>query len=151
MDYLEILTISNIVIITLIGLFILNWINNLDKIKCDCSNTNKKIFIKAWWFFIIVYYISEVFIYLLSGSKDTLSNFIKYNNLLLGFNLIIGFLSAIMIIVTYKYINYLKTSNCKCSQGKTQELLYIYSKINIAIIGFILLLMIFVGLTFIFK
>jgi len=151
MDYLELLTIFNIVIIVLIGLFILNWINNLDKIKCECSNTNNKVFIKAWWFFIIVYYISEVFIYLLSGSKDTLSNFIKYNNLLLGFNLIIGFLSAIMIVVTYKYINYLKTSNCKCSQGKTQELLYIYSKINIAIIGFILLLMIFVGLTFIFK
>jgi Na+-driven multidrug efflux pump len=151
MDYLELLTIFNIVIIVLIGLFILNWINNLDKIKCECSNTNKKVFIKAWWFFIIVYYISEVFIYLLSGTKDTLSNFIKYNNLLLGFNLIIGFLSAIMIVVTYKYINYLKTSNCKCSQGKTQELLYIYSKINIAIIGFILLLMIFVGLTFIFK
>ena len=151
MNYLELLTIFNIVIIVLIGLFILNWINNLDKIKCECSNTDKKVFIKAWWFFIIVYYLSEVFIYLLSGSKSTLSDFIKDNNLLLGFNLIIGFVSALMIIVTYRYINYLKTSDCKCSQGRTQELLYIYSKINIAIIAIIILIMIFVGLTFIFK
>jgi hypothetical protein len=151
MDYLELLTIFNIVIIVLIGLFILNWINNLDKIKCECSNTNKKVFIKAWWFFIIVYYLFEVFIYLLSGTKGTLSDFIKYNNLLLGFNLILGFVSALMIIVTYRYINYLKTSNCKCSQGRTQELLYIYSKINLAIIAIIIALMIFVGLTFIFK
>jgi hypothetical protein len=151
MDYLELLTIFNIVIIILIGLFILNWINNLDKIKCECSNTDRKVFIKAWWFFIIVYYLFEVFIYLLSGTKETLSDFIKDNNLLLGFNLIVGFVSALMIIVTYRYINYLKTSDCKCSQGRTQELLYIYSKINIAIIAIIILIMIFVGLTFIFK
>ena len=151
MDYLELLTIFNIVIIILIGLFILNWINNLDKIKCECSNTDRKVFIKAWWFFIIVYYLFEVFIYLLSGAKETLSDFIKDNNLLLGFNLIVGFVSALMIIVTYRYINYLKTSDCKCSQGRTQELLYIYSKINIAIIAIIILIMIFVGLTFIFK
>ena len=151
MDYMELLTISNIIIIILIGLFILNWINNLDKIKCECSNTNKKIFIKAWWFFIIVYYTLEVLIYLLSGTKYTLSDFIKYNNLLLGFNLILGFVSAIMIIITYRYINYLKTSECKCSQGKTQELLYMYSKINIVIIALIIVIMIFVGMRFIFK
>jgi hypothetical protein len=51
MDYLELLTIFNIVIIVLIGLFILNWINNLDKIKCECSNTNNKVFIKAFLIF----------------------------------------------------------------------------------------------------
>ena len=148
MDYLELLTILNIIIIIIIGLFILNWINNLDKNNCKCSNTNKKIYIKAWWFFIIIYYIFEVFIYLTTNTGQSLSDFIKYNNLLLGFNLIIGFISAIMIVVTYRYLNYLKTSKCKCSLNKSQQLLYIYSKINIAIIVIFLVIIFFIALTY---
>jgi len=148
MDYLELLTVLNIVIIIIIGLFILNWINNLDKNNCKCSDTNNKIFIKAWWFFIIMYYIFEIFIYLLMNTGQTLSDFIKYNNILLIFNLLVGFVSAIMIVITYRYLNYLKSSNCKCSLSKSQELLYIYSKINIAILVIFIVIIFFIALSY---
>jgi hypothetical protein len=142
MDYLELLTIFNIVIIVLIGLFILNWINNLDKIKCECSNTNKKVFIKAWWFFLILYYSSILIIYVLTNNNQSLSDFIQFNNIILSMNLIIGIVAVIMVIITYNYINNLKKNNCNCSLSKSQELLFLYSKINIAIIVIVIIIFI---------
>ena len=58
MDFFNIFTIINYIFIIIIGLFILNWIHHLDKIKCECSNNNNKVFIKAWWFFLIIYLIT---------------------------------------------------------------------------------------------
>lgn len=142
MDYLNIFTIINFIFIIIIGLFILNWIHHLDKIKCKCSDNNSKVFIKAWWFFLIIYYSSILIIYLFTNNNKSLSDYIQFNNIILSMNLIIGLIAVIMVIVTYNYINNLKKNKCDCSISTSQDLLFLYSKINIAII--IILIIIFI-------
>ena len=124
----------NICLILIFGFFILNWLHSLDKNpKCECSNDNKKTYIKLWWFFLIIYNLSVVIMFLFSDS-NSISDYIALNDLLIGVNTIFGIFSIVILFITYLYINKLKKINCKCSFGKTETFLYYYTKISIIIL-----------------
>lgn len=140
MNIQDIIVFVNIALILVFGFIILNWLHSLDKNNCKCSNDNKKTYIKLWWFFLIIYNISVVFMYIFNDKTSSISDYIAFNDLLIGINTIFGIFSILILIITYLYINNLKKINCKCSFGKTETFLYYYTKISIFIfISFLIL------------
>jgi len=134
MNTSDIIVITNIVLILAFGFIILNWLHSLDKNNCKCSHDNKKTYIKIWWFFLIIYNLSVVLMYIFNNETSSISDYIAFNDLLIGINTIFGVFSIIILIITYLYIKKLKKINCKCSFGKTEKFLYYYTKISIFII-----------------
>lgn len=144
-------------IITIVHIYIfligLKWINILEETKCECSEDNRRYYIKNFIIFYILYIIFTVALYIFGFialyiiKKLNLVNYILDNNIILIIIGIIVFLISILsicvvfaswlnVIFSITYINYLDVKKCKCSQTKSRDLYYMW---NILLLVFIII------------
>lgn len=131
------------IILIIIYLNAINWLNNLDDIKCECGYDWKKDFIKAFLYILFGFDVFLLYvIYILKYKSETIIHFFinKYYGRNLGYFLIFLFGSLIIfnIIISFIYIENLKKINCKCSEDIRRDIYHYYN----IIIGILYILII---------
>ena len=108
---------------------VLKWIERMENMKCECSNTRPRFFIKHYMLFYILF--STVLciynIYLTLYDQDKYGLSFKYQ---IPFSMI-WFLN---VIVSIQYIEYLKKINCQCSDDFIRYIYEVYCWFRVAII-----------------
>lgn len=134
---------SNAVFI-MIALFVIYSINEIEKSTCDCIITTKKTYIKEWFGFLIVYHITLLILFLLSGEKcqDVFTQLyiIPYLSIII---LIIFIIHIIMCFRAFIYLNELRVT-CKCAYNLSQKILFWYFLIIIGLFTSIVFLFIII-------
>lgn len=108
-----------------ISYLIIQWITNIEKINCKCSESYKRNYIKYGWYFIIIINILSLIINLIN--KIYVKIIIDYDL----FKLIYSLVSIYVIILTINYIYDLKINKCLCSEDYKREVAYYYSIIEL--------------------
>lgn len=115
----------------------ISWIQNLDKIECECSENWKKSGLEYWAYFAIfmsvVTFVLNVFFYFTNGKS------FEFNPYFMGLFSIFSFMNT---IGTLLYIYNLKSIDCKCSEDMKREILYIYNWFKIALLIITLILIV---------
>jgi len=128
------------------NIFLINWISDLEKNKCDCSRDWKRDFIKHWLIFTSVLIGMNTIAYLITVFTNKI--YLKNMNL---YSYVVYFVSILNLILSIMYIKQLKDSNCECSNNELKYTYYIYSWVilvlNIPVV-FITLYLFFTGYGF---
>jgi len=128
----------------IIQLFIIYTLYDLEKkINCECSNNQRKIFLKEWFIFIVI-----LNIFIMIGFF--ISNYICYDNYIknymqYGIFIILSIINIIMIIRLFIYINWLR-NECKCGYETKEKIIYYYLIITFIIIFITILFIIIMGI-----
>lgn len=104
---------------------ILNYIDNLERIDCNCSDTWRSKFIKFYSTYLIVI---QTFIILVD-----IKTLLKFIRIVLPFYLVTQILGIFYLITIFQYSSNLKKSKCKCSNKWERDLMYYYSLILITV------------------
>jgi len=149
---IELSYITSCVITYAVIIYILYWLYNLEKINCDCAMKERKIYIKYFWYFILILNII-ILIYAISNNNSKYYiDIIKYNYntflIYLIFTFIINLLTLLNAVNTYKYINELK--ECSCSNTIHKKIIYYYSLFSIIILSIFLFIYFILNIFFIF-
>jgi hypothetical protein len=114
-------------------IYILNWLNNID--KCTCSHIDEGKYLKEWFTFFIIIDIIWLFILIALGINNIYTKYIA------GFVLIAGFVNFIFIIRTIMYIHKLKKNKCKCGSMFQETSIYSVLLFGVSLIAFALVLL----------
>lgn len=120
----------------------IKWIYHLEKIKCECSNTFHKKYVKKW---IHIYLIVTTLIYLYNVYY--IFNQTKIKQISYVFQLPFTLFSMINIIVSIHYIDKLKKTNCECSNHFGREIYYIFSLLKLGILSFFMVILLIITLS----
>ncbi len=119
-----------------ISILFLQWILKMENIKCSCSVDWKREYIKHYIFL----YLFALGVNLLSNIYNIINN--KNPNVLLHyFNVLMGLLTIINIIISIIYINELKNNRCLCSEDIRREIYYYFNIIELSIQIFLIFIM----------
>jgi hypothetical protein len=125
-------------VFTAIELFIyvktLQWLFDLNKIDCKCSNDKRKEFIEMW---IQIYIAISIAMYFFNVYYLWLDNGPPVGNIISLIKFIVAIFSMVNMILSIQYIQNLKDIDCSCSEDTSREMYFIYNWIKI---GFIVLL-----------
>ena len=121
----------------------LNYIDNLERINCNCSDTWRSKFIKFYSTYLIV-----IQTFIIMVDIKTLLSFIR---ILLPFYLVTQILGIFYLITIYQYSSNMKHSKCKCSNKWERDLMYYYSLILITVYLVIFLINILYLTNILFK
>ena len=137
-----ILSIMISIIVLIINVNALLWINKLDTMNCECSESYMRSYIKYYLYFIIVINSIDIilFMYLYTNNISLLeltSN--SLYNIYTSFKLIFSIFSIINIVIVIIFINKLKELNCECSEDIRREIYWIYNIILACYIGIVFL------------
>jgi len=124
-----------------ISILALNWIYNLEKIKCKCSKDWKRDFIKYYIYIYLVFIIVSVisFFIILVYPKIITSVYMKVFSIIKN---VVGLLTLINIVISIIYIYNLKKENCICSEDIAREIYYIWNIISASVNLFVIFLFI---------
>jgi len=149
MDYAILVPIIIVTVLTVIELVIygktLEWLLNLDKIDCKCSDDTRKTFIKIW---IQIYIGFSIIVYVMNMYFLLIGKSVPKNNILGFIKFVVGICSMANLILSIQYIQNLKDVECKCSENISREVYFIYNWIKV---GFIIFFFIVLSLAFIFT
>ena len=121
------IVLSSLVVIAING-YILNYVLNLEKVKCECSANWQRDFIK--YYSIVSITISSIMILLvLSGLKLP----VLLKKLLNVVGYILRILTLVNLFVLYTYSTNLVLKNCNCSEDTARGFMKCYSMIIIGI------------------
>lgn len=138
-----------ITILTIIEMVIyaktLEWLFDLEKLGCKCSDDGRKDFIKIW---IQIYIGVSIVMYFLNMYYLSKGTKIPESNILSMVKFTVGIFSLVNLILSIQYIQNLKDIDCKCSENVSREVYFIYNWIKI---GFIILFFIVMCLAFVFA
>jgi hypothetical protein len=142
---------SNVVFI-MIALFVIYSMNQIEKSTCDCIITTKKTYIKEWFVFLIIYQLTLLILFLLSGEKCR--NIFTERYIIPSLSIIILIIFIIHIIMCFRafiYLNELRVT-CKCAYNLSQKILFWYFLIIIGLFtSIVFLLIIFILYIIIFM
>jgi len=127
-----------IIIVIKIFIIIINinasmWINKLEKIKCACSESYMRSYIKYFLYIFITMSIFSIIMNLYlyfnnMNSVDIYKYFSKTTLFIIYILNVIYILSAyINIVISIIFINKLKELNCECSEDIRREVYWIYN------------------------
>jgi hypothetical protein len=137
-----------VTVLTVIELVIygktLEWLLNLEKIDCKCSDDTRKTFIKIW---IQIYIGFSIVVYTMNMYFLLIGKSVPKNNILGLIKSVIGIFSMANLILSIQYIQNLKDIDCKCSENISREVYFIYNWIKV---GFIILFFVVLCLVFFF-
>ena len=113
------------------------YMDKLEKTGCDCAEHPYRKPIKQYLTFAIAYFLITVFL----PPTVTVS--------LLGpvagivyviIDLVFTLVSLVFFVLMMRYINYLSVEKCKCSEGNTRDVLYIYSILEVVLLSLLVIL-----------
>lgn len=112
------------------------YIDKLEKVGCDCAEHPYRKSIKNYLVFAIVYFLVTVFLppalaVDLLGPVGGLAYVVA--------DLVFTVVSLVFFVLMMRYINYLSVEKCKCSEGNTREILYIYSIIEVILLSLLVI------------
>ena len=114
-------------------IYILNWLNNID--KCTCSKIPEGKYLKEWFTFFIIFDLIWLFVIIAFGINNV---YVQY---LMVFTLIIGITNMVFMIRTIIYIHRLKENKCKCGSTFQQSSIYGVLLFLVSFIAFIFLIL----------
>ena len=142
------------IVILMININASMWINKLEKIKCACSDSYMRSYIKYFLYILIPISIFSIVmnLYLYFNNMDA-SGIYKYFSkttlLVLNIlNVIYVLYALINIVIAIIFINKLKELNCECSEDIRREVYWIY---NIVMASLICIMFSIIILSFIFN
>ena len=119
---------------------IVYYLNNLQKIGCDCALNNKRNFIFGYTIFNILFAVPQLF-------TDKITKFlVKYPIAVFG----LFALALSNIVITLLYIEEIKKANCKCSESVFRDMMYYLSIINACLYGIMILMIIYASYLYLF-
>jgi len=142
------------IVILMININASMWINKLEKIKCACSDSYMRSYIKYFLYILIPISIFNIVmnLYLYFNNMDPSSiykYFSKTTLLVLNIvNVIFVLYALINIVIAIIFINKLKELNCECSEDIRREVYWIY---NIVMASLICIMFSIIILSFIFN
>jgi len=113
------------------------YLNKLEQIGCDCAEHPYRNRIKTFLKFAIGYFLITVFF--------PPSVAVKYFGSVVGIvyvliDIVFTLISLVFFILMMRYIKYLSIEKCKCSEGNTREILYIYSVVEVILLSLLVIL-----------
>lgn len=139
-----------LLIIVSFGILIINinaiiWIHKLEDIKCACSESWMRAYIKHFLYIFILFSIYNIIItiYMYYNNFKVIKISSSLSLILNIIHMIISIFGLINIFIVIIFINKLKELNCVCSEDIRREVYYIYNTISLSIIAFYLF--IFIG------
>ena len=142
------------IVILMININASMWINKLEKIKCACSDSYMRSYIKYFLYILIPISIFNIVmnLYLYFNNMDASGinkYFSKTTLLVLNIvNVIFVLYALINIVIAIIFINKLKELNCECSEDIRREVYWIY---NIVMASLICIMFSIIILSFIFN
>jgi hypothetical protein len=137
------LTIANAISVVgkLLGLILLIvayiYITKLESTGCDCSVHPYRGSIHTYLTFAIAYFVITVFF----PPSLAVSVFGPIGGMAYVIvDVIFTLVSLVFFILMMRYIKYLSVEKCKCSEGNTREVLYIYSVVEVVILSLLVVL-----------
>jgi len=131
-------------VVLLININAIIWINKLEYIKCACSESWMRSYIKNFLYIFILFSILNIVltIYMYSNNFDNTKLPTSLSLVINIFHMIISIFGFINIFIVIIFINKLKEINCVCSEDIRREVYYIYNTISLFLIAFYLFLFI---------
>jgi hypothetical protein len=131
-------------VILLINVNAIIWITKLEDIKCACSESWMRSYIKNFLYIFILFSILNIVltIYMYSNNFDNTKIPTSLALVISIFHMIITIFGFINIFIVIIFINKLKEINCVCSEDIRREVYYIYNTISLFLIAFYLFLFI---------
>jgi len=129
----HITSIVSLLIGTSLQACIVYYLNNLQKIGCECAINSKRNFIFGYTIFNILFAVPQLF-------TDKIIKFlVKYPIAIFAL-----FASALSnIVITLLYIEEIKKANCKCSESVFREMMYYLAIINACLYAIFFLMIIY--------
>ena len=117
--------------ILLININAIIWITKLEDIKCACSESWMRSYIKNFLYIFILFSILNIVltIYMYSNNFDNTTIPTSLSLVISIFHMIISIFGFINIFIVIIFINKLKEINCVCSEDIRREVYYIYNTI----------------------
>jgi hypothetical protein len=118
------------------------YIDKLEKTGCACSvhpyreSIHTYLIISLSYFFITVFFPPSVAVSILGPIGSLAYLVIEF---------VFTIVSLVFFILMMKYIKYLSVEKCKCSEGNTREILYIYSVVEVVLLTLFVVLPILVS------
>jgi hypothetical protein len=114
-------------------IYILNWLNNID--KCTCSHIPEGKYLKEWFTIFIIIDLIWLFTVITFGINNV---YVKYLAVLILF---VGITNMVFIIRTIIYIHTLKKNKCKCGSVFQQSSIYGVLLFGVSFIAFCFLIL----------
>jgi len=127
--------ILQLVIIVLFGVTYM-YIEKMEKAGCECALHPYRDFIKYFPIFAVLYLVLTLFNPLFIMKKPSFAPILAILNTIYTIGAFVFFIMAI------RYINFLVSEKCKCSDDVRREIVYYWSIVHVAIIALGLLLVI---------
>ena len=113
------------------------YIDKLEKTGCECAAHPYQKPIKKFLIFAISYFLVTIFL------PPTLA--VSLLGPVAGFayvivDIIFTFVSLVFFVLMMRYTKYLSLEKCKCIEGNTREILYIYSILEVIILSLLVIL-----------
>jgi hypothetical protein len=132
---LSIHVILQLVIIILFGVTYM-YIHKMEQAGCECAMHPYRNFIKYFPIFAVLYLLLTMLNPVIIMKQPSMAPVLAILNILYTLGAFVFFIMAI------KYINFLVSEKCKCSEDVRREMVYYWSIVHIAIIAIGLLLVI---------
>jgi hypothetical protein len=113
------------------------YIDKLEKTGCECANHPYRKSIKRYLVFAIIYFVITVSIPP-SVAIDLFGQSAGIAYVLV--DLVFTIISLVFFVLMMRYIKYLSIEKCKCSEGNTREILYIYSVLEVVLLSLLVIL-----------
>ena len=118
----------------LINVLIFNYVYQLEKKNCKCSEDWRRDYIK---YFALISIIAEPFFTYLNNRKIKKQILLQLIIFLLGFSYLIG--SILYIYYLFTYSQQMIKDKCDCSEKWERDFIYYYIRVILALYAFILL------------
>ena len=134
-----VVAVSSLVIIA-INSYILNYLLNLEKSECECSDNWQRDYIK--YYSVVAITVSSILLVLMAlGLRHPRA----LNNLLSVVSYLLKFFTLINIFVLYNYSRNLVLKNCNCSENTARTFMKYYSMLIIGILVLAIFISILMG------
>lgn len=113
------------------------YIDKLEKTGCDCAEHPYRKPIKKFLTFAIIYFLITVFLppALAVDMLGPVAGIIY-----VVVDIIFTLVALVFFVLMMRYTKYLSVEKCKCSEGNTREILYIYSILEVIILSLLVIL-----------
>ena len=117
----------------IIAAVILSSLDKLEHSNCKCAELPERRFLKEWFVFMIVYFITLLILF--GFSNEACWNNFSNNPFIYGFMIIVALINIVMLIRLFIYIRLLR-NNCSCGYGNKEAFIFWYLIIVFSIWAF---------------
>ena len=110
----------------------LEWIFNLEKIECKCSEDYRRDYVK---YYIMMYIIINPIMFVYSTYVMIYNKEYNFSILMTMVRLILMTLFLVNLVFSIEYIQKLKNDKCGCSEDQKREIYSIYNWIRVGLLS----------------